>query len=417
MHTLFQRNFVLLWQGQFISALGTAILQVAMLFWLLETTGSATTMGLILMASALPGVLFSLFAGVLVDRVNRKRLIITCDVILGTSILSLVIPFTLYPEHTNLALGWFFFVLTMNGLVMAVFRPTIVAITPDLVSPGRLDAANSAIGGSQAIVQIIGQGLGGVLFLTLGPAALVLLNGITFTLSAVSEAFIRLPPKSHLVGAHQTGSALTDIKEGLSQVATNRGLLQFLILASFLNFLVMPLTIVLPFIVRDQLGLDADWFGFSLASLGFGSVVGFALFSSFHMDGQRRYFAVFVSQCVIGACLFLLPWASTASFLCLAMFAIGAALPPANVSLLSLIQATTPEPLRGRVSSVATLVTGAIVPLSLGVSGILFDATGQDIGTFERATGILYVAVAIVFLISPSVRSFLCMPVRIENAE
>lgn len=409
---LFSRNFTLLWQGQFVSALGTSMLQVGMLFWLLEATGSATTMGLLLMFSSLPGVISSVFAGVLVDRFNRKHLIVISDIVLGSAILSLAVPFLFFPEFKALAIGWFFVVLTTNSVVMSVFRPATIALVPEITSPKNLDAANSAIGGSQAITQIVGQGLGGVLFLIVGPGGVALLNGLLFTISAFSESLIQLPRKFHGEKSQPSNTISEDFRTGLEHLWTQKGLLNLILLGMFLNFLLMPIGIILPFIVRDQLGLDADWFGYALAALGVGSVVGFTLFSKLDVDGSTRYAVVFVSEVLIGSSMFALPESNNSLSLCIIMFVIGIALPPLNVSLVSLLQATTPESLRGRVSSLMSLGTGAIVPIALGMSGLIFDAIEQNVELFERTAAVLFFLTSVYFLTRPSVRVLLSKPLR-----
>ena len=83
---LLNRDFLLLWQGQTISGIGVSLYQIAMLYWLLENTGSATTMGLVAMFSALPGVLLGPFGGAIADRFSRRKLIVFGDLILGITL-------------------------------------------------------------------------------------------------------------------------------------------------------------------------------------------------------------------------------------------------------------------------------------------------------------------------------------------
>ena len=78
---MWNRHFLLLWQGLLVSQLGTQLFSLALLYWILETTGSATIMGLVLMAAALPGVFLGPFAGTLADNVSRKALLISADVV------------------------------------------------------------------------------------------------------------------------------------------------------------------------------------------------------------------------------------------------------------------------------------------------------------------------------------------------
>jgi MFS family permease len=140
---LFNRNFVLLWQGQLVSQVGSQAFLVAMMFWTMEATGSASLMGLLMMVSALPGVLLGPVAGTFVDRHSRLRIIIASDVLRGAAVLALAGTLWLSAEATAPVVAVLFVVAVFNGVVGAVFNPNVAAAIPDLVPPGRIASANS----------------------------------------------------------------------------------------------------------------------------------------------------------------------------------------------------------------------------------------------------------------------------------
>ena len=90
---LLNRDFVLLWRGQAVSGVGTSLSQIATIYWLLQATGSATTMGLVSMAGAIPGVLLGPIGGAIADRFSRRRLIVIGDALLGVAMLLVGIAF------------------------------------------------------------------------------------------------------------------------------------------------------------------------------------------------------------------------------------------------------------------------------------------------------------------------------------
>ncbi|HEY2740083.1 MAG TPA: MFS transporter, partial [Thermoanaerobaculia bacterium] len=116
---LFNRNFVLLWTGQAVSQLGNRAYGIAMNLWLMERTGSATLMGLLLTFSALPGVLLGPFGGTFADRHSRIRILVACDLIAGLGVG--VLAFTLWarPDATQLLIGLVFAVGLLLGVISA----------------------------------------------------------------------------------------------------------------------------------------------------------------------------------------------------------------------------------------------------------------------------------------------------------
>lgn len=159
---LWTKSFLILWQGQLISTLGDAVYSIALGFWVLQVTGSTALMGTLMAASTLPGVLISPFAGVLIDRCNKKRLFIIMDVIRGICIVLLA---------TAAYQGWIaIWMAFVAGIILslcgAVFTPGIMATVPDLVPKSKIENANSVFSVLNAGSNMIGNAAGG--FLTAG---------------------------------------------------------------------------------------------------------------------------------------------------------------------------------------------------------------------------------------------------------
>ena len=144
------------------------------------------------------------------------------------------------------------------GVLQAFFLPASTAAIPDLVPKDKVTAANSFDQGSLQLSNLVGHSLGGVLYRFLGPPALFLIDGITYLLSALSESFIRLPPaeRSAEDGTSSWYSYRRDLLDGLHYVWQHRGMRDFLILAALVNFFAMPLLVLMPFLVSDQLNRE-----------------------------------------------------------------------------------------------------------------------------------------------------------------
>jgi MFS family permease len=138
---LWTPSFLILWQGQLVSTMGDAIYSIALGFWVLSVTGSTALMGTLMAASTLPGVLVSPFAGVLIDRCNRKRIFILMDMLRAVCIILLAVA-----AYRGFLAIWMVFaagiILSVCG---AVFGPGIQSTVPDLVPKSKITKNNGGI--------------------------------------------------------------------------------------------------------------------------------------------------------------------------------------------------------------------------------------------------------------------------------
>ena len=182
-------NFVLLVQGQVVSSIGDVFYQVALGFWVLAETGSTAVMGLLMASSILPMVLIAPFAGVIVDRVDRKWLIVAMDALRSLPVLAIA-----WGAFTGRLEIWMLFVVAVIvGAASAFFNPAVTASIPDLVPPTKRLQANSVVGMIQPISGMISNALGGVLYAIVGAPLMFLVNGISYLFSSGSELFCASP--------------------------------------------------------------------------------------------------------------------------------------------------------------------------------------------------------------------------------
>src|SRR5687768_6176367 len=167
---LWNRNFVLLWQGQMISQLGNQAFAIAMMFWLMRATGSASLMGAIMFASMLPGVVLGPFGGTFADRHSRIRIVLVSDLLSGTAVLALAFALfdpraeALEPAAVRFIIGLMFVVAVLQGILRSFFTPAIGAAIPDLVPKEKIPAANSLNQFAVQASSLFGQAIGGVLY-------------------------------------------------------------------------------------------------------------------------------------------------------------------------------------------------------------------------------------------------------------
>jgi DHA3 family macrolide efflux protein-like MFS transporter len=276
-------NFRLFALGRLVSLIGTGIQMIAIPLYILDLTGSGAYMGIFTMLSLLPSLILGPFSGVIGDRYNRKKIMVSMDFLDG--ILILFLAFLAYIHSMNIAI--IFTTQVFVSLIGAMFNSATSAMLPELVEEDELNRANSVIGGVNSFSMIVGPALGGIIYGVWGIGMVFLLNGVSFILSAISEMFIKYEKKSKNNEKLTAKIFFIDIKEGINYIFSYRGLKYLFIFAMITNFVFSPLfSVVLPYMVRKVIKFSAQQYGFLETSFTVGMLLGnivFAVFlSKFH---------------------------------------------------------------------------------------------------------------------------------------
>jgi MFS family permease len=408
---LWNRNFFLLWQGQSVSQLGNQAFSVAMMFWILEKTGSASLMGLILSLSTLPGVLLAPFGGTFADRHPRVRILVVCDLISGLGILLLAALLYLSPP-VKIFLGALFTIAILEGIVRSFFMPAIQSAIPDLVPRERLASANSLNQFSVQTSLLLGQAAGGVFYQLFGAPLLFLLDALSFLFASGSSAFISPPPTPPV--PRTAGGTLEVVRgflgetaAGIRYVVGRKGLRDFVVIAALLNFLFTPILVLLPFYVQNQLRDNAAWYGYLLAAMSAGSIAGYALAGALRLRGKVRGWTL-VGALVLGPGLFgALGSVRMPSLSLVVTFVAGLAMGVVNIYLITLLQASVPGELRGRVLGLLATLGGGLMPIGMALAGWVGDLTHKDVPLIFGVAGALSVASTLLLATREECRAFL----------
>lgn len=394
--TLFNRNFLLLYQGGVVSALGDQANFIAVMLRAEQSTKSAGVVGMIAFAGGVAGLLNPL-GGVLADRYPRAKLLALFDAISGVCVLTLAFLFRQLSTEHRLLIPAVITIAVIRGVCMALFYPVEAALMPDLVPSESLSRANSLIETSFRVTALIGQGLAGVLFRILGAPLLLFFDGITFLLSTVSELFIQEPAREKPPAVR--AGILSELREGVRYTGRVRGFRIYLFEASCANFCLAALTVSLPFYVEDVLRfapgwyelalismgvegvlkVSTDWYGYILGAMSFGAVGGGLIAGKFHTPGPQR--GLLQIACLLYFSGILAPLALVRSpIVALVMLAtawVGVGFH--QVILATLVQKRTPQHLRGRVFGLMAMLRNGLTPLGLAFFGFLIDAIGRDV--------------------------------------
>jgi DHA3 family macrolide efflux protein-like MFS transporter len=360
------RSFLLLWLGQLVSQLGDRVHALALIWWVLEKTGSAALMGTVLIVATVPSVILGPFAGGYVDRWNRKAVIVGMDFARGLIVVWIaVLAIRGALEIWQLLIG-----TAAMAIASVFFGPAVSATVPNLVRPSEITRANSL---SQMVAQgtgIAGPALGGILVAVWGVGGVFLVNGLSFIASGVSELFIAIPPLER--GPVRRKHIVAELADGFSFVRNQPTVFGILKTAAVLNFFTAPFAILLPIVARDYLGRGAEAFGFIMAAFSVGFLAASAVLAAVK-DVRRKHPLIILGVSLAGGCLIAMGASVTYTSYVALMASIGVLLGLANILIMSYFQAVVPDALRGRVFGFMMTLSGGLQPLAFGVLGILTD--------------------------------------------
>lgn len=378
---LFNRDFVLLWQGQLVSNVGSQAFVIALMYWTMEATGSATVMAALVIGSTLPAIVMGPFAGAIADRESRKRIIVLGDVLRGAIMLGVAWVATTYPGETDLIIGVLFTASLIGGVVGAVFNPAVGAAIPDLVPASALTRANSIMQLSGQAAIVLGQTAGGVLYRVLGAPLLFLIDGASFLVSAASESWIRLPARvrSPTSSRRSLRSYVDDARAGVSFVWRDVALRTLVLTATVLNFVFTPLFVLLPFFVRDALHAGPAWYGFLLGALSAGSIAGMAVAGFIPAAGSRRERLLAGSFLLLPVLLLALAASTSVVPALVILFAAGTLSGVINVVVITTLQIETAAEMRGRVLSIVFALAQSAMPAGIMIGGLAADISGTGV--------------------------------------
>jgi MFS family permease len=376
----------LLWTGQTISKFGSGITGSALPLTAVLVLGvSSAEMGLLTAASTAPVVLVGLFAGVWVDRLRRRPVMIWTD--LGRALLLASIPAAALLGQ--LRIEQLFLVAALAGVLSVCFDVAYQSFVPDLVKRERVLEANSRLAASDALAEITTPGLTGVLIELITAPMAILLDALSFACSAVCVGVIRTPERAP---APQRQHVRREIVAGLQVVAGNPFLRSLAGYAATRTFFGNFIGSLYALYALRELGLGPVLLGIAIGVGGASNLLGTLV-----VEPLTRRFGI--GRTVLGAvtvgslAVFLIPLASGPVPLAFALLVTGQAFdvihPLYDVNALSLRQAITPDPLLGRVNASMQVLEGGFAPLGALAGGFLGDRIGVRATLFVAAVGIL----------------------------
>lgn len=358
------RDYRLLWAGAFTSSVGTWMQEVAQNWLILTLTGSAFLLGLDAFLGDAPFLAFSLFGGVLADRMDRRRILLGSQIVQLSSAFFLAGLILAGAVHVWIILTLSFVV----GLAQSFGGPAYQALVPSLVDRKDLDNAVALNSIQFNLARVIGPVLAGLAFYKLGAAACFGLNGLSFL--AVIAALLALKRGALEKGIRKPEPFLESLKAGLRAVRDARPLRGLIGLAFVGSFCAMPLVTFLPVFARDVFHRDAKGYSVLLAAFGIGAVCG-AIGIAYFGHVPRKGIVAVAMQASFGTLMVAFAVARNPVVSYAILFAAGASLMIVFAMFMTLVQSNVEDRLRGRIVSVYSLAFRGAMPLGNLVAGSL----------------------------------------------
>jgi MFS family permease len=366
------RNYRLYFTGQLISLVGTWMQNVAQGWLVYQLTGSPLYLGLVGFAASIPVLFLGLGAGVLIDRLPRRRVLLatqSTSMLLALILAALVLFNIVQPWHI-LILS---FVLGVSNAFDSTARQTFVK---DMV--GKEDMLN-AIALNSALYnmsRIVGPALAGITLAAVGPFWCFLLNGLSYLAVIWGIWKMEIPPFKIL---ERSASMLSGIREGLSYIRHHETILTLMVVVSVSSIFGFAYATLLPAYAQDILHTDATGLGLLSAASGIGSLAGALLMAS---QAKSRYkgLTLTVGNIAFPTLLVLLALNRSLPIALLLLVGAGFSFMLQNTTANTLIQSQVSDNLRGRVMSVYMMTFFGLSPLGSLQAGVIADYLGVPVG-------------------------------------
>lgn len=371
------RNFRLFWGGQTLSLIGTWMQKMAVGWLALELTNSAFMVGLVAAASSLPILLFSFYAGVVVDRSDKLRLVRI------TQVLLLVEASMLWAMTAtgHITIGWVLALATFNGLVSSLEIPARQSLVIELVGRDDLHDAIALNSSGFNLARVVGPGISAAVIAQLGMAWCFGVNAISYLAVLVGLFMIRLP--AWVPDRSITTTPIEGIVEGFRYMRGTPFVWSLIKLVAVYSVLGVPYLTLMPVVARDILHLGAGGYGLLLSSVGIGGLLG-ALWLAAQGDAFPRGRLLSVSSSSFAGLLVLFALVRTPTIAVVMLFAIGFFMIVNSALANSLLQAAVPDEMRGRLMAAYSFI---VVGLGQVLGSLLGGSIGRVIGV-DWAIGI-----------------------------
>jgi predicted MFS family arabinose efflux permease len=387
-----ERDFSILWLGQATSALGSSLVPLALAFAVIDLTGSASALGLVLSAALVARVVLLLVGGVVADRLPRQSVMLGADLLRTVSQgLAAVLLIT---GHARL---WELVVLiALFGAGDAFFAPASTGLVPETVRAERLQQANALMSLSRSVALVAGPTIAGLLVTAIGPGWVFAIDAATFAVSSASLARLRLPRS---VSEAPRATVLVELRDGWREVRSRTWVWATVVRFSLSNLAIAPLFVLGPFVAEESLGGATAW-GLIGTAGGIGAVLGDAAALRLRPRRPLLIGGLAASLWALEPAVLALPFPTAVIAVAAALGFGGSGF--SNALWFTALQERIPRRALSRVSSFDWLGSIAFQPAGFALAGPFAGAIGVSATLLGSA--VVQASACIAVSLSPSVR-------------
>lgn len=381
-HNSVTKNIYLLLAGKFVSVFGSAIYSFAMSLYILKITGSGLSFSMTLVLSTLPRIILGPVAGVFSDRYDRKTQIVLLDILSGFILLSL----WLLSVRNGMQISYIYLATVLLSSCSVFFQTAVQASIPNIVDNERLTKVNSLSEAISSLSSVTGPFIGGFVFALIDIRLFLLINGLSFVLSGISEMFINFNVIKNDSDKSRNAKELSffaSMKEGIDYMMSEKWLWVISMFVVLFNLLtMMGFTIAIPYIVTNVYGFTSQQYGILSAAFPIGMLVASLVLSSLPEKKNYKRLMICIVAFSLGVILLGIMVSGVISYasnwillglLSLIYMGLASASAFINIPLAVTMQRMVPDAMRGRVgATVGTLVT-SLFPVGAILGGFLVD--------------------------------------------
>ncbi|MFW9820218.1 MAG: MFS transporter [Candidatus Thorarchaeota archaeon] len=366
-------HYLYFWVGQLFSVLGSSISQFAIIWWITDTTGSTTLLSLASFLYVLPMTIVVALSGVIIDKWNRKTIIVIVDSLQAYVMLLVIIIFNFGGANPILIVS----IMSLLGIFQGFHIPTIGAIVPTMVPKDKLSRMNGLNFFFRSFIQIIGPVIGALLFSIIPFETILWIDPLTFIIALIPLLAIKIPKINQEVPTIEKNSFLEDFKDGVRTLKLIPEVFMMLIISMFINFLLVPVNILMPHFIRYNHSGDASNLAFIIAFMNGGMLLG-ALITSIKKEWKHALFIYFGLEFILMMNSGLIALTPFQLFLMMGIVGgiTGITIPILNTIYLTIMQLKVPADKMGRLSSLDWAISSAISPIATIVTGPLSEIIG-----------------------------------------
>jgi DHA3 family macrolide efflux protein-like MFS transporter len=393
-----QRNFFPMWIGQVLSLIGSRVVQFALIWYLAQTTGSATTLALAALVGLVPEILLGPIAGAYVDRWDRQMVMIVADG--AVALASWGLAYLFWADAVEI---WVIYIILFIRSIGGSFHLPAMQASISLMVPEeqltRVNGLNQMVSG---VLTIAGPALGAFMLLLLPYYGIMLVDVATAILAIFLLMLVNVPLPDREESGHEQPSLWLDLREGMGYLLGWRGLMIMVGMAMLTRLLLTPAYTLLPLMVSGYFNGPPGQLGLLEGFLGLGMLAGGVILSLWG-GFKRRIYTTMAGFVVLGIGLLVMGLAPAGLFvIALAgVLVIGLAVPLVDGPMMAILQATVDPNIQGRVFSLMGSLVGLAAPIGLILAGPISDWLG--IQFWFLLSGILCVIIGISLNFIPSV--------------